>query len=102
MSRNFFRNFSLLPAIFSMGFAVSIFAQTDSASAPQTISEPPAPPAIKPPVDFFRELLALSPSQRDNVLKGRSPESKVSVLAKVREYESLDADERELRLRATE
>ncbi len=72
------------------------FAQTNSPSLP------PPPPVAKPPVDFFRELLALSPSQRDNALKDRPPENKGSILAKVREYESLNPDERELRLRATE
>ena len=102
MSRNFFRNCGLLPAIFSMGFAASIFAQTNLAPAPQNVSEPPSPPVVKPPMDFFRELLAMIPSERDGALKDRSPESKASVLAKVREYETLSADERELRLRATE
>ena len=83
--------------------ALAIFVvAASSASAQPTTPEPPPPPVAQPPVDFFRELLALNPPQRDNALKDRSLESKTAVLAKVREYESLNPDERELRLRATE
>jgi hypothetical protein len=56
----------------------------------------------KPPVDQFRELLAMRPTERRQALTNRSPESVKRILTKVREYESLKPDDRELRLRATE
>ena len=56
----------------------------------------------KSPVDFFRQLLAMTPDERQDFLTNRPPEIRARILAKVREYESLDPNERELRLRATE
>ncbi len=91
MSRNFFRNFALLAVVC---FSTTAFSQ-------QT-PEPPPMPVAKPPVEFFRQLLALSPAARAEALKNRSPESKTNMLAKIREYEAMTSDERELRLRATE
>ena len=66
---------------------------------------PPAPNSAPParcPVDFFRELLAMDPDERPRALTNRPPELRQQILVKVREYEALPADERELRLRATE
>jgi hypothetical protein len=54
------------------------------------------------PVDFFRQLLAMTPEEREEFLTNRPPEIRDRILAKVREYLALDPDERELRLRATE
>jgi predicted Fe-S protein YdhL (DUF1289 family) len=53
-------------------------------------------------VDVFRQLLALPPDERENFLTNRPPETRARLLAKAAEYEALDPDERELRLRATE
>jgi len=53
-------------------------------------------------VDFFRALLEADADELPKLLAGRSPENQQRVLAKLREYESLPPDERELRLRATE
>ena len=61
------------------------------------------PSAIgKSPIDLFRQLLAMSPDERDVFLTNRPPEIRARILAKVAEYEALDPDDRELRLRATE
>lgn len=62
---------------------------------------PPLPPSHSP-VDFFRRLLAMSPEDRENFLTNRPPEVRKRILVKVNEYEALNPDERELRLRATE
>ena len=59
-------------------------------------------PHLKSPVDLFRELLAMTPAERENYLTNRPPGIRDRILAKVREYEALDPNERELRLRATE
>ncbi len=63
---------------------------------------PPAPTVAKSPVDFFRELSALSPAERLAVLTNRPPENRKAILAKVREYAALKPDQRNLRLKATE
>jgi hypothetical protein len=60
------------------------------------------PPLPKCPVDFFRDLLAMTVTERKQALTNRAPESQRLILAKVQEYQALPADEREARLRATE
>lgn len=62
---------------------------------------PPMPQA-KPPVKFFRELLAMPPAEQENYLTNRPPEIRSRILAKIHEYQALDSNEREMRLRATE
>lgn len=62
----------------------------------------PLPPVRQSPVDFFRKLLMMSPAERLQTLADRTPDSRAKILKKVHEYLNLDADERELRLRATE
>jgi Protein of unknown function (DUF3106) len=69
-------------------------------SAPTNIMPPL--PQTQSPVDFFRELLEMSPRERANFLTNKPPEIRARILDKVREYLALDPDERELRLRATE
>jgi hypothetical protein len=62
-----------------------------------------APAPSKSPVALFRELLAASSSaELDKLMAGRSPETRKLILAKMREYKSMKADQRELRLRVTE
>jgi hypothetical protein len=53
-------------------------------------------------VALFRELLAMNPGERMQALSNRPPENRKPILAKVREYESLDPNQRELRLQATD
>ena len=61
------------------------------------------PPSLPPsPINYFRNLLAMSPQQRENLLAGKSPAVRARILAKLNEYAALDPNERELRLRATE
>ena len=78
-------------------------AQTNLADSP-----PPIPAAVPPfptarsPVNFFRELRAATPEERAKLLADRSPENRKAIMAKIREYESLPPDERELRLQATD
>ncbi len=64
----------------------------------------PMPPMlpVKPPVEFFRELLAMTPAEQENYLTNRPPEIRSRLLAKIHEYQALDPNEREMRLRATE
>jgi hypothetical protein len=69
-------------------------------SAP--LKHAPLPPVPKPPISFFRELLAMPAPEREQTLTNRPTEARRMILAKVREYESLKPDERELRLSVTE
>ena len=57
---------------------------------------------VTSPVDYFRQLLAMSPTAQLKSLTNRAPEARERILAKLDEYQALDPDERELRLRATE
>jgi hypothetical protein len=100
-----------LAAVFAVGqfAAFQLIAETaTNIRAPQKLFSTttnlllPLIPHSKSPVDFFRELLALTPAGRENYLTNRPPEIRNRILAKVREYEALDPNERELRLRATE
>ncbi|MDD5139675.1 MAG: DUF3106 domain-containing protein [Verrucomicrobiales bacterium] len=63
---------------------------------------PPQSAHGKSPVDFFRQLLAMTPEERDELLTNHPPEIRTRILVKVGEYEALNPNERELRLRATE
>jgi len=89
-------------------FSGLLFAQAATSGpaspGPDAVSVPPMPPppALKSPVDLFRELLAMNLADRKQSLTNRTPEDRQRILAKVREYESLKPDQRELRLRATE
>ena len=80
----------------------SIAARAVGSERPPTPTAVPPLPLTPSPISFFRELLAMSPTQRTRVLTNRPPESRMQILAKVREYESLKPDERELRLHVTE
>ncbi|HEX4350556.1 MAG TPA: DUF3106 domain-containing protein [Verrucomicrobiae bacterium] len=60
------------------------------------------PPPPQSPVVFFRQLLQMSPAERNKSLADRLPQARAHITAKVREYLALNPDERELRLRATE
>jgi hypothetical protein len=96
---------------FSLGFVACLLTLTGWAQAvPRATAKPfpmatnimPPLPTPQSPVNFFRQLLMMSPVERNNSLTNRTPETRARILAKVREYQQLEPDERELRLRATE
>ena len=102
------RNFTGLAAAFT-GLATAVsFAQIQTNARPHPggnaaiLVQPIPMPTMKSPVDLFRNLLALTPAERRLSLSNRPPEVQKKLLAKVREYESLKPDEREVRLRTTE
>lgn len=80
-------------------FSFSLTAQTNLPAAPNVEALIPHPQS---PVDFFRNLLAMTPVEREKFLTNRPPEIRARILDKVHEYLALDPNERELRLRATE
>jgi hypothetical protein len=86
---------------------LSAAAQSPPRPGGETISPGstnPVPPTrqLHSPVDFFRQLLAMTPSERNAALTHRPAAMRATILEKIDEYEALEPDERELRLRATE
>jgi hypothetical protein len=86
-------------------------ALTMSATAQNTANVSPqvqtfqVPAALMPPpspVDYFRNLLDMSPEQRENILANKPPAVRARIMAKVNEYDALDPRTREVRLQATE
>src|SRR5437660_3567894 len=71
-------------------------------SHPISNSAPAEPVPAKSPVAIFRELLNMDPAERTKALANRPEETRKQILAKIREYQSLRPDERELRLKVTE
>src|SRR5260221_8774392 len=63
---------------------------------------PPKDDPAKPPMAFFRGLLAMTPDERELALAGKPPEDQKKLLEKISEYESLKPEDRELRLRSTD
>jgi hypothetical protein len=95
--------------IFCFALATAISAAAQNPPLPGAGKNSPVPANLIPPmpqahspVDFFRQLLAMTPAERNAALTNRPPETRAKILAKVREYQALGPDERELRLRATE
>ena len=87
--------------------AFTTAAQSPPPAAPAKISGvapnllPPLP-TVQAPVSYFRQLLTMSAAERNQALASRSPEARARILAKIKEYQALNPNERELRLRATE
>jgi hypothetical protein len=98
----------LVICVAGQGMLFPIFAGTVPSVPPPvkllstSASGAPALPRPRSPVALFRQLLAMTPDERETSLTNRPPEIREGILAKVNEYEALDPDERELRLRATE
>ena len=99
----------LCQSVFCLIAAVGMAALAQSPPLPGLVKRIPAAtnlmpplPQMQSPVNFFRQLLAMSPRERVDSLTNRPPEIRARILAKVREYQALGPDERELRLRATE
>ena len=74
--------------------------QTDQ--PPSTVKAPESASELKSPVAVFRELLNMEPAERAKALADRREETRKRILAKIREYQSLKPEERELRLKVTE
>lgn len=56
---------------------------------------------IANPVDYFRSLLSETPQNREQMLAQKPPAQRQRLLDKIKEYEAMSIQERELRLQAT-
>ena len=79
----------------------NVVQPAQTAAAGSEAAMPPLP-HLTSPVDQFRELLALPPSARESHLTNRPPEIRKRILGKLREYDAMKADDRELLLRSTQ
>jgi len=90
----------------SAASGVFLARSADQAGAPaattNAAARAPFPPLPKPQVTYFRELLALSPTDLDRALASISEPARGRLQAKLQEYAVLAPDEREARLRAIE
>jgi hypothetical protein len=75
---------------------------TGAVAFAQSGATPPSLPPLRSPVDTFRELLGMTSEQRKTALAARPAETRQRLFAKLREYQALQPEARELRLRATE
>ena len=92
-------HFILLLAATSLVGAV--WAQSPGSESAQAQSPPPHPPPPLPvssPVDFFRQILAMNPAQRQNLLTNRSDRVREFLATKIQEFEVLSPPVREARL----
>src|SRR5688500_2371087 len=94
----------LFCGIFLAHISNSFEAHAQENSRKQTVQHapPPALPTIKSPIEYFRELLALPVAEQERSIADRSDEQKKILRAKLKEYESMTPEERELRLAVTE
>lgn len=88
----------LLLALLALGAGPSLAQQPDGAvAAARALPYPPSPVS---PVDTFRTLLNTNADGRERVLATKSPAQRQYLEAKIREYESMTAEQREVRLQA--
>jgi hypothetical protein len=84
------------------GLALTGLLWAQPAIPPEPRPAPPTPPIRKAPTEIFRELLSASPAEREKFLSARSPAARQSIETKLREFEALSAEHRELRLQVAE
>ncbi|MDB6129109.1 MAG: hypothetical protein JWM04_216 [Verrucomicrobiales bacterium] len=95
-------------ALVAASLGISIFPDLHGASTPKVKEAIPsgesASPSSekKPPTEQFRRLLKMSPSQRQSELASKDQEKRDYILSKLKEYESLPENEREVRLKQLE
>src|SRR5438034_38861 len=68
----------------------------------QGVSPALAPPTPKSPIEWFRKLLAMDQTEREKLLAGKSPQYRLGLEAKLKEFLALPADDREVRLKLLE
>lgn len=84
----------------SLGLTCLMWAQP--VTLPESRPAPPTPPLRKAPTDVFRELLAAGPVDREKILSARSLAARQLIEVKLREFEVLPPEHRELRLQVAE
>jgi len=96
------RRFQALVCVLCLSGLGATAQTTNQSGLKATPEVPPEPAPARSPVAVFRELLNMGPAERTKALADRPEETRKRILAKIREYKSLNQDERELRLKVTE
>lgn len=87
------------------GFWFVLLPHPGSAQVPTETNAPAALKANSPPtpvpaqslIQYFRQLLAMSPQERDQALAAKTPSRRALLLAKIKEYQEMPEKDRELR-----
>jgi len=88
--------------IVSMSVATQCgYAQTNRTAVSGNAVNLPPIPIVKPPVDVFRDLLAMKTAEREQFLADRPAQNRQRILEKLQEYQAMTPADRELRLRST-
>lgn len=89
---------NLLRRLRLRGAIAALVLLKHSAGAAELVHGGPPLPALRSPVQTFRELLAAAPAQRQAYLARKSPAARELIEVKLKEFESLSRSERELRM----
>jgi hypothetical protein len=102
MAAGSFRSMILVCGVAGLLAGEARAAQPVVPQDPRTALPPLPPPPAKPPAELFRQLLAATPAERETMLAGKLPQSLQVITNALREYESLSAGAREVRLHTLE
>ena len=101
----FKRHFVWWSCLVAAACLIQVRAQ-DKPVAPERIvptsPTPQLPPLPRSPIEFFRQLLALSPGELEKVIAEKTESQRNFLKTKLAEYTALSPEDREARLRATE
>jgi len=84
---------------------LQLFGQTPSNGPTSEVivsNAVPVPEMPPNPVELFRQLLAKDPEEQEKLLANRAPDNRKDILAKIQEYQALNTNQCELKLKATE
>jgi hypothetical protein len=87
--------------MFCVVVAVMLVARPVAAQTNHVVITPPVP-KLRSPVDSFRALLVMPTAERRQFLASRNTNVQERLAQKIREYQALTPEQRELRLKATE
>lgn len=104
MSAPFHRRHPDLARVFLAVLAAlaSVTSRLPAQPAPGPANPPPLPAPAPSPVDYFRQLLAATPAERERLLAGKSASQLRVLTNSLRIYLALPEAEREVRLRTLE
>lgn len=102
MRSTLYRLWCVLEASMMLGPIACSLAVAGTIAPPASSSSaaPPFPPVWESPIDYFRKLLAADAATRDAMLAAKSEQQRLVLIRSLREYESLDPETAETRLRA--
>jgi len=95
------KRFSFSRAQFCLVTTGLLLLCTTASAQTNRVATPPFP-TLKSPVDSFRTLLVMPTAERRQFIATRNTNAQERLVQKLREYQALSPEQRELRLKATE